>query len=68
MSVIELVRELGLPHKLAPARVGEVARSCLDPSAAKRVLGWSAQVSLAEGLRRTLAALDATGVPGVASA
>ncbi len=68
VSVIELVRELGLPHKLAPARVGEVARSCLDPSAAKRVLGWSAQVGLAEGLRRTLAALDAAGVPGVASA
>jgi len=33
-----------------------VRRSCLDPSAAERVLGWTARVPLAEGLERTLAA------------
>jgi UDP-glucose 4-epimerase len=63
VSVLDLVGELGLAHTLAPARVGEVARSCLDPSAAERVLGWRARVDLAEGLRRTLAAVDATPTP-----
>jgi UDP-glucose 4-epimerase len=59
VSVIDLVNELGVAHALAPVRVGEVARSCLDPSAAERVLGWKAQVNLGEGLRRTLAAVGA---------
>jgi UDP-glucose 4-epimerase len=57
VAVLDLVEELGLAHELAPSRAGEVARSCLDPSAAERALGWSARVPLAEGLQRTLAAL-----------
>ena len=36
-----------------PPRLGELARSCLDPSRAREELGWRAEVPLAEGLRRT---------------
>jgi UDP-glucose 4-epimerase len=36
-----------------PARSGDVRWNVLDPSRARRVLGWSAAVSLADGLQRT---------------
>jgi UDP-glucose 4-epimerase len=38
----------------APARAGEQRRSCIDPAAAAAALGWRPQVSLPEGLRRTV--------------
>lgn len=60
-SVLELadaLRELGggAPFQPvhAPARAGEVARSCLDATRARAAIGWEPQVDLAEGLRRTL--------------
>jgi len=37
----------------APARLGELQRSVLDPSLAERELGWHSEVPLEEGLRRT---------------
>ena len=37
-----------------PARLGDLARSCLDPGKAEAVLGWHPQVSLDEGVRRTV--------------
>jgi UDP-glucose 4-epimerase len=37
----------------APARLGDVRRSILDPSRAERDLGWRAQLGLEEGLRET---------------
>ena len=43
----------------APARTGEVIRSAVDPALAREVLGWQAQVGLADGLGRTLAAVRA---------
>ena len=43
--------------QFAPARAGEVARSCLDVSRARDELGWEAQVELRDGLRRILAKL-----------
>jgi UDP-glucose 4-epimerase len=36
-----------------PARPGEQRRSCLDPSRARRLLGWAPAVGLADGLART---------------
>jgi UDP-glucose 4-epimerase len=54
-----LARELRLVTTPAPARAGEIKRSCLDPSAIRQALGWQARVDLDEGLRRTLAALPA---------
>ena len=47
------------PEEFAPifadARLGEVERSCLDVTRARRELGWTAQTGLADGLRETLA-------------
>lgn len=38
----------------APPRLGDLRRSCLDASRARTVLGWSPQVPLEEGLRKTV--------------
>lgn len=43
--------------ELAPLREGELKRSCMDPSRARRELGWEAQISLEQGLRETYKAL-----------
>lgn len=39
----------------APARAGEQRRSCIDPAAAGRALGWRPEVPIEDGLARTLA-------------
>jgi UDP-glucose 4-epimerase len=52
-SVLDLVAAIGARAVHAPARRGEVARSCLDVGRAETVLGWRAAVSLEDGLRRT---------------
>ena len=57
-SLLELIAELSLETVEGPARIGEVRRSCLDPSAAARELGWRARTSLRDGLDLTLAALE----------
>ena len=44
-----------------PARPGEQRRSVLDASRARRVLGWTARVTLEEGLRLTVASRRAAG-------
>lgn len=56
-SVRDLVAALELEARLAPARAGEVERSCLDVRRAAELLDWRAAVPLDEGLRRTLGAL-----------
>jgi UDP-glucose 4-epimerase len=60
-TVTEVADALGLPCDPAPARPGEIARSCLDPAAAALHLGWQAVVPLADGLRSTLGAVPAVG-------
>ena len=70
-SVLELAEELDLAYDFAPGRVGEIERSCLDPSAAAAELDWRPAVPLANGLRRTLGAISsdvsrpAPAAPGV---
>jgi UDP-glucose 4-epimerase len=54
--VLELAAELDLEPRLEPERPGEVRRSCLDPSLAATLLGWTARTSLREGLALTVAA------------
>jgi UDP-glucose 4-epimerase len=44
---------------LAPLREGELQRSCIDPSLARRELGWEARIPLEQGLRDTYEALVA---------
>jgi UDP-glucose 4-epimerase len=54
-SVLELAEalELGVAHE--PERLGEVQRSCLDPTAARVALSWSPTTTLVDGIERTLA-------------
>ena len=56
-SVLELVAALGAEARHAPARAGEVARSCLDVSRAAEELGWHPRVPLSDGLQQTVAAV-----------
>jgi UDP-glucose 4-epimerase len=51
-SVREIAERLEVAVEYAPARHGELVRSCLDPSAARRSLGWQARTTLADGLMR----------------
>jgi len=56
LDLYELCRRVagsGLEAEAAPPRLGELQRSVLDVSRAKRDLGWSPEVPLQEGLRRT---------------
>jgi UDP-glucose 4-epimerase len=43
--------------ELAPLREGELERSCMDPSRARRELGWQAEIPLVTGLAETYSAL-----------
>jgi UDP-glucose 4-epimerase len=45
---------VGRPPEHAQARLGEQKRSCIDPAAAARAIGWRPEVGLADGLARTL--------------
>jgi UDP-glucose 4-epimerase len=52
----ELCRRLAgssLQAEAAPARLGELQRSALDPGKAERGLGWRPDLTLEDGLRRT---------------
>jgi UDP-glucose 4-epimerase len=53
-DVLEIARVLGVDYDHAPARLGELERSHIDVSRARDELGWSAQVGLEDGMRRTL--------------
>jgi UDP-glucose 4-epimerase len=55
----ELVGIVGVETVSAPARQGEVRRSCLDPSRAAARLRWRADTPLEAGVARTLAAMAA---------
>jgi UDP-glucose 4-epimerase len=56
-SVLDLIAALELDgYEEAPARTGEAQRSAVDPTKAERDLGWTAKISLREGLRETLTA------------
>jgi UDP-glucose 4-epimerase len=52
-SVLELAAILEVETQFAPARLGEVRRSCLACTRAAEALDWQAATSLREGLART---------------
>jgi UDP-glucose 4-epimerase len=61
-SVFKLLRDVSgvkLDPVLAPPREGEPARSCLDPSKARRVLGWKPTIPFGTGMRATYRELEA---------
>ena len=51
---LDLVRILGGGEpEFAPARTGEIQRSCLDARQASQVLGWTPATAVEDGLPRT---------------
>ena len=60
ISILELHAKLAeaarvvRPPKHAPGKPGEQRRSVIDPTLASKVLGWRPEVSLEQGLARTL--------------
>jgi UDP-glucose 4-epimerase len=48
---------VSIEPQLASLREGELERSCMDPTRARRELGWQAQIPLATGLEETYGAL-----------
>lgn len=60
-SLLELVQIMGkasgcnIVPKFGPVREGDIYRSMLSNQKAKEGLGWELQVSLTDGLRRTMA-------------
>jgi UDP-glucose 4-epimerase len=69
VSVIDLIEGLGIPAsgpeaegrvEMAPARPGELGRSCLDPSKAERLYGWRASMPLERGLALTFESVAAS--------
>jgi UDP-glucose 4-epimerase len=57
VEVLERHSDNGFRPEHAPERPGEVQRIALDPSRARKELGWEAKVDLDEGLERTLDSL-----------
>ncbi len=49
-SVVAVAEALGATVLRGPGRPGEIERSCLDPHAAWRALGWRASTRLRDGL------------------
>jgi len=56
-NTLQRASGVNIEPELAPLREGELQRSCLDPSRARRELGWEAQVKLEDGLSQTYEAL-----------
>ncbi len=59
-TLFALLKDLtasSLPEKHGPAKPGEQRRSVLDCTLAVRVLGWRPEVTLEEGLRKTVESL-----------
>jgi UDP-glucose 4-epimerase len=58
LDALRASSRLTLPDPVyEPERPGEVRRSCLDVSRARRELGWEAEVQLKDGLRTILSGL-----------
>jgi UDP-glucose 4-epimerase len=51
----------------APARAGDLRRSVLDPTRAKRELAWTPEIELADGLARTWQSFAAAERPAMAA-
>jgi UDP-glucose 4-epimerase len=54
-AMLERLTGARLDAAYADAKAGDIARSCLDPSAAKAHLGWEPWTTIEDGLARTVA-------------
>ena len=64
LELIDAVRAAGgadnaFEPEFAPARLGEIERSCLAVGKAREVLGWQSSTNVREGIARTLASVAA---------
>ena len=62
LDLIDAIREAGggrnaFEPEFAPARKGELDRSCLAVGKAREILGWEPRVDVREGIRQTLASV-----------
>jgi UDP-glucose 4-epimerase len=61
LQLVEALREISgkdaVEAELAPPRLGEVQHIAIDPARACGELGWEPQITLRDGLERTLASL-----------
>ena len=51
---LQQIIRVSSPPDYSEARTGEIQRTYLESSKAKRELGWSAQIGFDEGLRKTV--------------
>ena len=64
LELIDAIRDAGsadnaFEPEFAPARLGEIERSCLKVDKAAEVLGWRASTAVRQGVAQTLAAVPA---------
>jgi UDP-glucose 4-epimerase len=64
LDIIDAIRACGdagndFEPEFAPARLGEIDRSCLKVDKAREVLGWSASTNVRDGVALTLASVPA---------
>ncbi len=67
LRLYEVLREVagaGPDPEFAPARLGELDRSCLDAARAHELLGWRARTRIEDGLRLTWEAIGAAAPSG----
>ena len=61
LQLVEALREIsgsdGFEAEFAPPRLGEVQHIAVDPARACGELGWEPQITLRDGLERTLTSL-----------
>jgi UDP-glucose 4-epimerase len=57
LAMLQVAAGTHIEPRLAPLRDGELERSCMDPSKARRELGWNAEIALDRGVVDTYSAL-----------
>ena len=61
LQLVDALREIsdseGFEPEFQPPRLGEIQHIAIDPSRARAELGWEPQITLRDGLERTLASL-----------
>jgi UDP-glucose 4-epimerase len=67
-TALQRAAQSSVEPQLAPLRPGELERSCMDPTRAREVLGWRAEVALPTGVQQTYDALVAEFAEAAAAA